>query len=131
MKIFQFITFYKKLQWAQNHCVLGSKKKDRFIRIHGDEFTNLLLFDYGLFDKICDKIKYLINEKSGIADSITHNFGAIKIDSYNSLPIEKILTFHNLIILIKSVVIKDKYNYCYNIFLEKGSYKDKFNTQYF
>ena len=95
------------------------------------EFRYLVLFDHEVFDKICDKIKYLINEKSGIADSITHNFGAIKIDSYNSLPIEKILTFHNLIILIKSVVIKDKYNYYYNIFLEKGSYKDKFDTQYF
>ena len=110
---------------------ISFNKKDGFIRIRGDEFTNLVLSDYGLFDKICDKIKYLLNEKSGITDSITHNFGAIKIDSYNSLPIEKILTFHNLIILIKSVVIKDKYNYCYNIFLEKGSYKDKFNTQYF
>ena len=45
-------------------------------------------------------IKYFINEKSGIID----NFGEIRIDSYNFLPIEKILTFHNVIILIKSVV---------------------------
>ena len=39
-----------------------------------------------------------------------------------SLPIEKILTFHNVIILIKSVVIKNKNDYYYNIFLEKVSY---------
>ena len=39
-----------------------------------------------------------------------------------SLAIEKILTFHNVIILIKSVVIKNKNDCYYNIFLEKGSY---------
>ena len=38
---------------------------------------------------------------------------------------------HNVIILIKSVVNKNKYEYYYNIFLEKGLYKDKFDTQYF
>ena len=37
----------------------------------------------GLFDEIYDKIKYLISEKSDITDSINHNFGKIKIDSYN------------------------------------------------
>ena len=58
-------------------------------------------------------------------DSINHNFGKIRIDSSNSLPIEKILTFHNVIILIKSVVNKNKNKYYYNIFLEKGLYKDE------
>ena len=72
--------------------------------------------------KICDKIKYLIIGKSGITDSINLNFGKIRIDSYNSLPIEKILTFHIVIILIKSVVNKNKNNYYYNIFLEEDSY---------
>ena len=44
---------------------------------------------------------------------------------------EKILTFH-IIVLIKSVVNKNKYNYYYyNRFLEKGSNKDISNTQYF
>ena len=93
---------------------------------------DLELFNHGLFDKICDKIKYLISEKkSGITDSINHNFGKITIDSYNSLPIEKILTFHNVIKLINLVVNKDRNNYYYNIFLEKGSYKDKSDTRYF
>ena len=32
--------------------------------------------------------------------------------------------------LIKSLVNKDKNNYYYNIFLGKGSYKDKSNTEY-
>ena len=36
-------------------------KIDEFIRVCGGEFRYLVLFEYGLFDKICDKIKYLIN----------------------------------------------------------------------
>ena len=80
---------------------------------------------------ICNRIKYLISEKSGITDSINHNFGKIRIDSCNSLPIEKTLTFHNVIVLIKSVVNKKKNEYCYNIFLEKDPYKDKFNRECF
>ena len=93
-------------------------KIDGFIRVRGS-------CDYRLFDKICDKVKYLISGKSDITDSINHNFGEIRIDSYNSLPIEKILTFHNVIILIRSVVNKNKNNYYCNIFLENGLYKDK------
>ena len=77
------MTFHTKLQRVQNYCVLGC-------------------------DKICDKIKYPISEKSGITDSINHNFGRIRIDSYDYLPIEKILTFRNAIILITSVVNKNK-----------------------
>ena len=64
--------------------------------------------------------KYPISEKSGTTYSINHNFAKIRIDSYDSLPTEKILTFHNVITLIKAL-----------IFLEKGSYKDKSNTKYF
>ena len=86
---------------------------------------HLILFDYGLFNKICDKVKYLISQKSGITNSIIHNFGKIRIDSYNSLAIKKILTLHNVIILFKSVVNKNKNKYYYNIFLEKVSCKGK------
>ena len=32
-------------------------KIDGFIRLRGGKFIHLVLFDYGLFDKICDKIK--------------------------------------------------------------------------
>ena len=77
-----------------------------------------------MFDKTCDKIKYLINEKSGITDSTNQNFRNTKIDSYNSLPIEKILTFYNVIILIKSVVKKNKHDYYQNINLEKSLHED-------
>ena len=104
-------------------------KIDGFIIVLDGKTKHLVLFDYGLFDKTCDNIKYLMSEKSCITDSINHNFGKIKID--NSLPIQKMSTFHNVIILIKSVVNKNKNEYYYNIFLEKGLYKDKSDTRYF
>ena len=50
-------------------------------------------------------------------------FAKIKLDSYDSLPIEKTLTLHNVIIHIKSVLDKDKNHYCNKIFSEKGSYQ--------
>ena len=70
-------------------------------------------------------------KKCDITDNINHNFGKIRVDSSNSLPVERILTFHDVIILIKSVVNNHKNNYYYNIFLEKSLYKDKSNTECF
>ena len=99
-------------------------KIDGFIIGLDDKNKHLILFDCGLFNKICDKIKYLISKKSDVTNRTNHNFEKIRIDSYNLLPIEKILTFYNVIILIKSVVNKNKNIYYYNIFLEGGSYRD-------
>ena len=45
--------------------------------------------------------------------------------------LKKTLTFDSVIILIKSVVNKNKNEYYYNIFLEKDSNKDKSDTRYF
>ena len=95
-----------------------------FIRALDGEIKHFVLFDYELFDKIWDKIKYFITKKSGIANRIKYSFAKIRIDSYDSLPSEKILTFCNIVICIKSVVNKNKNQYYHNIFLEKGSYKD-------
>ena len=50
-----------------------------------------------LYDAICNRIRYLISGENGITDSINHNLMRIRIDSYNSLPIEKTLTFQNII----------------------------------
>ena len=81
--------------------------------------------------KFVIRLNILISEKTGITDSSNNNFARIKIDLYDSLPIEKMLTFHDVIILIKLVFNKNKDEYYYNIFVEKGSYKDKSNTEYF
>ena len=96
-----------------------------------DGIRYLVLLGHSCYDEICDSIKYLTSEKSGITDNTNHNFERIRNDSYNSLPIAKILTFHNVIMLIKSIAKKNKNEYYYNTFLEKGSYKDKSNTEYF
>ena len=61
--------------------------------------------------------------KSGITYIFSHCFPKIKVDSYYSLPIEKILTLHDVTIHIKSVLHKDKNHYYYKIFLEKCSYQ--------
>ena len=55
---------------------------DGFIKIN-DRIKYLVLLSYS-YDKTWERIKYLISEKSGITDSINHNFGKIRIDSYNS-----------------------------------------------
>ena len=46
----------------------------------------------------------------------------------NSLPMGKALTFHDFIILIKSVVSKNKNNCYLNIFFKKGLYDERSNT---
>ena len=75
-------------------------KRDGFIIVLDGKTRHLILFDYKLFNKICDKIKYLVSKKSGITNSINHNFRNIRIYSYNSLPVKNILTFDNVIILV-------------------------------
>ena len=66
-----------------------------------------LVLDY---DVIYNRIRYLVREKTGLTDSINDNYARIRIDSFNSLPRDKTLTFHNVIMLIKSVVNKNENN---------------------
>ena len=53
----------------------------------------------------------------------SHYFTKIKVDSYDSLPIGKTLTLHNVTKHIKSILKKDQNHYFYNMFLEKSSYQ--------
>ena len=119
-----YMKIYEKSMIFPKPLRIRFDKIDGCIRVRSGEFRHLVLFDYGLFDKICDKIKYLISEKSGITDSINHNFEKIRTNSCNSLPIA-------ILILIKSVVNKNKNNYYCNMFLEKSLYNDKSDTRYF
>ena len=66
---------------------------------------------------------YLISLESDITYIFSHYFVKIKVDSYESLPIEKRLTLHNVIIHIKLVLNKGKSYYYYKIFLGKSSYQ--------
>ena len=81
-------------------------KIDGFIRIY-DRTTYLVLVGPEKYDASCNRIRYLMSLKSPIIYISSHYFSKIKVDSYDSLPIEKILTLHNVIILIKSVLNKD------------------------
>ena len=98
----------------------------RFNKIDGsiiiyDGTRYLVLFGAEKYESIFNRITYLKGIKSGITYVISHDYIRIKVGSYDSLPPERALTFHNVIILIKSVFNKDKNKYFYNIFLEKCS----------
>ena len=95
---------------------------DGFTRIY-DGTRYLTLLGSEKFDAIYDRIRYLKSLKSGITYTFSHYFVKIKVDSYDSLPMEKRLTLHNVTIIIKSVLNKDKNHYYYKIFLEKCSYQ--------
>ena len=78
-----------KTSTAPKPLCIRFDKIDGFIISFDGKIKHLVLLDYGLLDKICDKIKYLISKKSGITNGINYSFGKIKIDSYNCLPIKK------------------------------------------
>ena len=61
-------------------------------------------------------ITYLIRPKSGTPYVVSHNYGKIKIDSDNDLPLEKTFSLHNAAILIKPVFHKNKNQQYYNVF---------------
>ena len=85
---------------------------DGFIKTY-DWTRYLVLFEPERYDRIYKRIKDIVSEKSSIKYSINNYFFWIKIDSYNSVPTEKTLIFH-VIILTKSVIIKNKNSYCCN-----------------
>ena len=98
------MTFYKKSFMGPISLHIRFDEIDEFIRFY-DGIRYLVLFSDICYDKICDRIKKKRKVKnSSSTDSINHNFARIRIDSYNSLHINKILTFHNVTILMNSVV---------------------------
>ena len=128
--ILVYNTLYKRL--------IGSKSLDiRFDKINGfirvyDATRYLVLFEREKYDSICNRIRYLISVKSGITYIVFHNYKKKqnkknnKVESYNSQPLEKTITFHNVVTHIRSVWNKGKNNYYSKIFLEKASYKNSF-----
>ena len=77
-------------------------KIDGFVRVY-DGTKYLVLFGPEKYDAIYNRIRYLINQRSGITYVISHNYVILKVNLYDSLLPEKILTLHNGIMLIKSV----------------------------
>ena len=97
-------------------------KLDGIIKIFDGSKYSVLL-DLEKYDAIYIRIRYVTSIKSCITYIFFHYFAKIKVNSYDYLPIEKILTLHNVRILIKSVLNKDKNHYYFKIFLEKCSYQ--------
>ena len=93
-------------------------KVDRFY----DGARYLLLLHPEKYDTMYNGIRCCISQESGIAYVFSHGYAAIKIDSYDSLSLEKTLALHNVIILIKPVFNKNQNHSCNNIFLDKCSH---------
>ena len=85
-------------------------KTDGFIRIY-DATRYVTLFGSAKYDAVVDKVRHLVSLKSGITYIFSDYSAQVEIDSYDFLPVGKILTLHNVIILTKSVVNKDKNHY--------------------
>ena len=60
---------------------------------------------------INNRIRYLTSQKRSITYTFSEYFAKIKVDSYDSLPIEKRLALHNVIMHIKSVLNEEKNHY--------------------
>ena len=67
------------------------------------------------FNRVYDGTRYLVffvsENYNSIYNIIFHNYAKIKVDSEDSLPLEKTITFHDVIILIKSVFNKNLNNF--------------------
>ena len=85
-------------------------KVNRFIRIF-DGNRLLASFEAEKYDLNYNWIGCFIGLKRSITYVISHNYAKIKVDSCESLPVEKTVTFCNVIVLNKSVVNKVKNNY--------------------
>ena len=73
---------------------------DEFIKVY-DGTRYLVWLGGDKYDFFYNRSRYLIGITSCITYLIYHNYAKIKVDSYDSLSLEKTLTFHNVIILLK------------------------------
>ena len=81
---------------------IGFDKIDSFIRVF-DGTRYLVLFGAEKYDLIYNKIGYRIGVKSGITFVISHNYAKIKIDLFDSLPLDRAMTFNNVKLLVKTI----------------------------
>ena len=82
-------------------------KIDEFIRIY-DGTGYLILLGSEKYPAMYNRIRYIISLKSSITYTFSHYFAKMKVDYYDFLAEEKILTLRSIIIIIKSVLNKDK-----------------------
>ena len=95
------ISYKSLIHYKPFHIRFG--KIDGFIRVYDGSRYSISLGSEKR-DSIYNRIKYFISVKSGITYTISHNYAKINVDWYDSLPLQKIITFHNVITLI--IIIK-------------------------
>ena len=86
----------------------------------GTKYSKLVSFEN--YDTIHSKIRSYKSKKQYHIYCFSL-FLKTKVDPHDSLPIEKRLTLHSVIIFIKSVLNKDKSHYYYKLLLEKCFYQ--------
>ena len=116
------ISYKSSIDWKPLSLNLIFDQTDEFIRIYNGT-RYLALFGKEEYEVIYNRIRHLISRKSRVTFIITYYFAKLKVYSYDSLPVEKILTLHTVIIPIKSVLDKDKSHYYSKTFFEKCSYQ--------
>ena len=77
-------------------------KIDEFVRVY-DGTRQLVLFRSKIYDSIHNRIRYFITVKNSITYRSSHNYAKNQSRFMQSLPPVKPITFHNVIILYKSV----------------------------
>ena len=82
---------YRTLIGAKSLCIRLDKIHG-FIRVHNGT-RYLVLISPEIYDAIYSRITYLISKKSGIKYVVFHNYARNKVDSYDSLPLEKTFDF--------------------------------------
>ena len=109
--------------------LFGTKpSRIRFDEIDGlitgyDRSRYLVLFGAENYDAIYNKIRYLVSLKNGITYVFPYYYAKVKVDSFDSLPREKVLTLQNDIIYIKPVLNKGHNRYNYNTLFGKSVYQ--------
>ena len=94
------MTCRTELCFMQNHCALGSVKQVDLLEFIIELYiVNIILFGPQKYDVIYNRIRYLLSQKGGIRQVISHNYARIKDDSHDSSALEKTLPLHNVIIL--------------------------------
>ena len=88
MKIFWFMTLHRKFWFVQKYFFVRFDKVDGFIRVY-DGTRYLVLLDPEKYEVFYNGIICLISQKSVITFFSSRNYGKVKIDSFDSLPLEK------------------------------------------
>ena len=113
---------HTKLLWCKAFTVSFCffDKVDECIRKYDGTKYLTLFHSHEKYERLFDRIRYLIMFKSNIWGVNSHKYMEIKINSGDILPLEKGLNMPN-VVLLKSVINKNHNHYYHNIYFKKFS----------